>query len=107
MADYYSRNIFCIPHHTSVSAVDSSYVEADGEQHDLTSCPDIQLLFDVAEKLLRNIEMVDKAVEERKKLLEQLREVKKQCDKLSQNAETGNDLLKDENVQKSLTTDLQ
>lgn len=107
MADYYSHNILCIPRNTSISAVDSSYVEPDGEQHDSTSCPDIQLLFNVAEKLVRNMEIVDKAIEERKRLLEQVREVKKQCDTLSHNAEIGNDLLKDENIQKSLTTDLQ
>ena len=107
LADYYSHNILCIPRHTSISAVDSSYVEPNGEEHDSTSCPDIQLLFSVAEKLVRNIEIVDKAIEERKKLLEQVKEVKKQCDTLSQNAVTGNDLLKDENIQKSLTTDLQ
>lgn len=66
------------------------------------SCPDVNLLLVMAEKLVNNIEMVDKAIQERRKLLEQVKEVKKKCDLLSQNAQIGNDLLKDENIQKSL-----
>lgn len=107
LADYYSHNIFYIPRNTSISAVDSSYIEADELQDDTASHPDVQLLFAVAEKLVKNIEMVDEAIEQRRKLLEQVKEVKKQCDLLSQHAQTGNDLLKNENIQKSLTSDLQ
>ena len=100
MADYYSHNIFYIPRHTSISDVDSRHIEPD-DQHNL-SCPDVNLLLVMAEKLANNIEMVDKAIQERSKLLEQVKEVKKKCDLLSQNAQIGNDLLKDENIQKSL-----
>lgn len=67
----------------------------------------MRLLFTVAEKLINNIEMVDKAIQERRELLEQVKQVKKQCDLLSQNVQLGNDLLKDEKVQKSLTLDVQ
>lgn len=66
------------------------------------SCPDVNLLLVMVEKLVTNIEMVDKAIQERRKLLEQVKEVKKKCDLLSQNVQIGNDLLKDENIQKSL-----
>lgn len=104
LADYYSHNILYIPRHISVSAVDSSYVEVDEEQHD--SYPDIHLLLAVAEKLVKNINLVDKAIEERRKLLEQVKEVKKQCELLSQNSKTGNELLMNKNVQKSLATEL-
>lgn len=107
MADYYGHNILCIPRRVSISAVDASYVEPNEQGHDPTSSPDIHLLFAVAEKLVKNIEVVDKTIEERRKLLEQVREVKKQCNLLSQNTQIGNDLLKDENIQKSLTSDLQ
>ena len=102
LADYYSHNIFYIPRHTSISDVDSRHIEPDDQPHNL-SCPDINLLLVIAEKLVNNIEAVDKAIQERRKLLEQVKEVKKKCDLLSQNARIGNDLLKDENIQKSLT----
>lgn len=87
--------------------MDSNYVEVDKQQHDPTSCSDIPLLLGIVEKLVKNIEVIDKAIQERRVLLEQVKEVKKHCDMLSQNAQTGNDLLKDENIQKSLTSDLQ
>ena len=102
LADYYSHNIFRIPRHISVSVIDSNHIEVDKQQQDDSSpCPDVQLLLAIVEKLVKNIEIVDKAIQERKKLLEQVKQIKKQCDLLSQNAQIGNDLLK------SLTLDHQ
>lgn len=105
LADYYSHNIFRIPRHTSISAVDSGFIEAD--KQDSNPRQDVQLLLVVTEKLVKNIEMIDKAIQERRKLVEQVKQVKKQCDLLSQNAQTGNDLLKDDKIQKLLTLDPQ
>jgi len=103
LADYCSHNIFYIPRHTSKSAIDSSYVEPD-ERLSSTSSPDLDLLFAIAEKLIKNIKMVDEAIQERRKLLEQVKNVKKKCDLLSQNVQIGNDLLKNDNIQKSLAS---
>ena len=90
-----------MPRHTSISDVDSRHIEPD-DQHN-SSCPDVNSLLAITEILVNNIETVDKLVQERRKLLEQVKEIKKKCDLLSQNARIGNDLLKDENIQKSLT----
>jgi len=84
--------------------VDSGFIEA--EEQGSNPCQDVHSLLSVAEKLVKNIEVLDKAIQERRKLVEQVKQVKKQCDLLSQNAQIGNDLLKDEKVQKPLTLDL-
>ena len=66
---------------------------------------DIQKLLTTASKLVNNIKVVDDAIEERKKLLAQVKQTKKQHELLSHHAQIGNDLLKDLNVQKSLSAD--
>ena len=48
--------------------------------------------------------MLDEAIQERRKMLERLKNVKKKFDLLSQNALIGNNLLKDDNIQKSLAS---
>ena len=66
---------------------------------------DIQKSLTTASKIVNNIKVVDDAIEERKKLLAQVKQTKKRHESLSQHAQIGNDLLKDLNVQKSLSAD--
>ena len=101
LESYCRRNIFRIPRHVPVYSVDTDD-EQQGDQGE-----DVQRLLAIASRLVDNIKVVDNAIEERKKLLAQVKQTKKLHELLSQHTQIGNDLLGSLNVKKSLSTDSQ
>jgi len=99
LESYCRRNIFCIPRYVPVYSIDT-----DDEQHE-DEGEDVQRLLAIASRLVDNIKVVDNAIEERKKLLAQVKQTKKLHELLLQHTQIGNDLLDNVNVKKALSTD--